>query len=108
MVESKGRKAAFLKEAVRTLGLSGVEVLPLRFEELPSDRHQTADLVTVRAVRVDAAVSAIAGQLLAPGGRLMQFQSTVEAPHLEQFELEKAVPILSTDPNSALLVYRRI
>ena len=55
MVESKTRKAAFLREVVRQLGLSGVRVEARRLEELLSDPslHEGADAVSIRAVRID-------------------------------------------------------
>jgi 16S rRNA (guanine527-N7)-methyltransferase len=55
MVESKMRKAAFLREAVRQLRLDGAEVQALRFEELLSKPklHESADVVTLRAVKVE-------------------------------------------------------
>lgn len=76
MVESKARKAAFLREAVRTLGLEGAEVLTGRFEEISQRRDLAAavDLVTVRAVRMDESVAGGAARLLAPGGHLFLFR----------------------------------
>jgi 16S rRNA (guanine527-N7)-methyltransferase len=55
LVESKTRKAVFLREALRELGLGRAEVETTRFEELLArpDLHEAMDLVTVRAVRVE-------------------------------------------------------
>ena len=55
MVEVKTRKAIFLREAVRTLGLKRAEVETARFEELlpRPELHEAQDLVTIRAVRVE-------------------------------------------------------
>ena len=75
MVESRSRKVAFLGEVVRRLGLEKAVALAERFEKLDSATAGTADLVTVRAVRVDSELLAIAGALLKPGGRLMIFTS---------------------------------
>jgi 16S rRNA (guanine527-N7)-methyltransferase len=47
LAESQGKKAAFLREAVRVLGLS-TEVWARRVESMPSDRR--FDSVTLRAV----------------------------------------------------------
>ena len=54
MVESKIRKGAFLREAVRKLKLANVRVESRRFEELLTDAsiHECCDVVTIRAVRV--------------------------------------------------------
>jgi 16S rRNA (guanine527-N7)-methyltransferase len=74
MVESKVRKAAFLSEAVRLLSLTDTRVENVRFEQL-ADRFEVgpAQLVTVRAVKANAALFESAGQLLSPGGRLLLF-----------------------------------
>jgi 16S rRNA (guanine527-N7)-methyltransferase len=49
MVESVKKKASFLRHIVRTLPLTGVEVLDKRMEELPEPYHSSFDLVTARA-----------------------------------------------------------
>jgi len=82
MVESKTRKAAFLREAVRALQLVGAAVEHSRFEEV-AEREATrgrADLVTVRAVRVDGGLLDATATLLAPGGRLFLFISDSARP----------------------------
>lgn len=55
MVESKTRKAAFLREVVRQLGLEQVRIEARRLEELLADTslHEAADVVSIRAVRID-------------------------------------------------------
>ena len=56
MVESRTRKAAFLREVVRRLALQETRVEACRFEELV-DREELAaqfDVVSLRAVRTDA------------------------------------------------------
>jgi 16S rRNA (guanine527-N7)-methyltransferase len=57
MVESKTRKSVFLQEAVRALELDAA-VSTARFEELLAkpELHESHDLVTIRAVRVEARV----------------------------------------------------
>jgi 16S rRNA (guanine527-N7)-methyltransferase len=75
LIESKGRKAAFLREAVRTLELDGVTVEHGRFEEFSSRPECAASLglVTLRAVRADPQLLASAARVLRPGGRLVVF-----------------------------------
>ena len=73
MVESRTRKAAFLREVVRTLNLADADVQSARFEDLESP--DLADIVTVRAVRVDAPLLAACHRVLRCGGKLMLFQS---------------------------------
>lgn len=63
MVEARERKAAFLREAVRRLRLSNTEVANARFEDLRGSTG-LADLVTVRAVRVDAELATFVSSLL--------------------------------------------
>ena len=66
LAESQGKKAAFLREAIRTLGLS-TQVHSARAETL----GRTFDLVTLRAVdRMEQAVQAAAA-LVSPGGWLV-------------------------------------
>jgi 16S rRNA (guanine527-N7)-methyltransferase len=73
LVESKTRKAAFLREVVRVLGLPGTDVANVRFEELQTKVDRTADLITVRAVRPDAALFDVSARLLKSGGHLLLF-----------------------------------
>ncbi len=74
MIESKGRKAAFLRETVRTLELSGVTVQSVRFEELVG-APAAVDLITLRAVRTDAELLALCRAALRPDGEMLLFQS---------------------------------
>jgi 16S rRNA (guanine527-N7)-methyltransferase len=71
MVESKERKGAFLREAARESGLPKANVLTARFEDLFLPRP--ADLITVRAVRLDAGLVSLIHRLLAQDGRLLVF-----------------------------------
>ena len=76
MVESRGRKAAFLREAMRELGIPGA-VESARFEDV-STRPQYAGqfgLLSVRAVRLDAAALESIAATLRPGGVAALFGS---------------------------------
>jgi len=77
MVEAKARKAAFLRDATRQLGLSNVEVANARFEELFTrpDLHEAADIVSVRAVRADRNLWNPVQAFLRPQGRVFWFAS---------------------------------
>ncbi len=77
LVEVKARKAAFLREACRTIALDDVVVEVCRFEELLSriDLHEAADLVTMRAVKADPSFWRGTQALLKPGGRVLWFRS---------------------------------
>jgi 16S rRNA (guanine527-N7)-methyltransferase len=77
MVESKTRKSAFLREAVRQLGLADVEVDTARAEELLTkpDLHESEDVVTIRAVRVEHALVVKLQAFLRTGGRILLFRA---------------------------------
>ncbi|WP_246120671.1 16S rRNA (guanine(527)-N(7))-methyltransferase RsmG [Luteimonas granuli] len=69
LVESNGKKARFLREAVRTLGLANVRVAESRAEAL--DMPGAFDAITARAMATLADLVTVGGHLLAPGGRLL-------------------------------------
>jgi 16S rRNA (guanine527-N7)-methyltransferase len=71
MIESNHKKATFLREVVRTLGLESVVVRTDRAEALGSDRGFTRpDFVTFRAVENFEKILNLAVTFLIPGGRL--------------------------------------
>ena len=69
LVESNGKKARFLREAVRTLGLANARVAETRAEAL--DEPGAYDLITARALDTLAGIIEVGGHLLKPGGRLL-------------------------------------
>ncbi|OFW28719.1 MAG: 16S rRNA (guanine(527)-N(7))-methyltransferase RsmG [Acidobacteria bacterium RIFCSPLOWO2_02_FULL_65_29] len=77
LVESVAKKTAFLREAVRELGLVQTEVLTARIEEVVP-RLRGADLVLIRGVRTDQPLATILAKLLKPGGRILRFGSASE------------------------------
>lgn len=76
MVESKVRKAVFLREAIRDLGLRTASVETSRFEELLTrpELHEGLDLVTIRAVRVEPRTLVGLQAFLKPQGLLFLFR----------------------------------
>ena len=66
LVESQNKKATFLREVVRALGVKDAEVYCGRAETW---KH-TANVVTTRAVEKFATILPIAARLVVPGGRL--------------------------------------
>jgi len=72
LVESKGRKAAFLREIARELHLAEVEVEVTRIESITSAYRLAgkADLVTVRAVRPSVDMFVAVRSLLRTEGRV--------------------------------------
>ena len=75
MVESRTRKAAFLSEAVRSLGLSDTAVEAERFEVVAANHPLggSVDLITVRAVRIDPALFGAIRSLLRLRGLVVLF-----------------------------------
>ena len=69
LVESNGKKARFLREAVRSLGLANARVAESRAEAV--DLPGAFDAITARAMATLADIIAVGGHLLAPGGRLL-------------------------------------
>lgn len=81
LAESQGKKAAFLREVVRTLGLKA-EVWANRVEAMPAER--VFDAVTLRAVDKMAAACRAAAERLAPGGRMIVFATRKTEESLEK------------------------
>ena len=81
MVEVKVRKCAFLREVLRQLALERGSVENCRLEELLSrtELHESADIVTVRAVRPDRRLLNAMQAFLRPGGRLFMFGAETSA-----------------------------
>ena len=81
MVESKGRKAAFLREAARAVELTAV-VENTRFESLAAEGRYAGqiDAVSVRAVRPDLETLSIAKAFLKPDGRIALFSPKAASP----------------------------
>lgn len=77
MVESKVRKSAFLREAIRTLELNA-DVQTHRYETLLAEpgMHEFADILSLRAVRVDLRTLVGLQAFLKPGGRMFLFRPT--------------------------------
>jgi 16S rRNA (guanine527-N7)-methyltransferase len=78
MVESKTRKSAFLREAVRHLNLTATSVETVRAEDLLTrpELHESQDLVSVRAVRVEPKLLTSIQAFLRLGGRILLFRTS--------------------------------
>jgi 16S rRNA (guanine527-N7)-methyltransferase len=96
LIESQEKKATFLREVVRALRLSGVEVRSSRAELVA----ETFEVVTLRAVERFDEVVGVAAALVRPGGRLVlligEDQVARAREALPDLKWENAVPI----PNS--------
>jgi 16S rRNA (guanine527-N7)-methyltransferase len=78
MVESKTRKSAFLREAVRHLNLVDTSVETVRAEDLLTrpELHESQDFVSVRAVRVEQKLLTSIQAFLKLGGRILFFRTS--------------------------------
>ena len=78
MVESKTRKSAFLREAIRHLNLTETSVETVRAEDLLTrpELHESQDLVSVRAVRVEPKLLTSIQAFLRRGGRILLFRTS--------------------------------
>jgi 16S rRNA (guanine527-N7)-methyltransferase len=75
MVEVKTRKSAFLREAIRQLGLHA-QVENARFEELLTrpELHERFDALSIRAVRIDPKALMTLQAFVRPGGVFLMFR----------------------------------
>lgn len=104
MVESRGRKAAFLREAARSLGVASVVVENARFEDV-AERGTYAgqmDVVSIRAVRTDLSTLMVAKAFLKPDGKVALFSPKAASPA----ELPDGLRVVHISPilNSSYLV----
>ena len=100
LADSRARKAAFLREAVRTLHLS-TEIWPHRVESMPAGR--TFDAVTLRAV--EDMPAAIAAAALRSTHKLL-ILSTLPVSLPSAFAVEDTLP-LPESRDAVLIVARR-
>ncbi|MFZ5607564.1 MAG: 16S rRNA (guanine(527)-N(7))-methyltransferase RsmG [Pseudomonadota bacterium] len=80
LVESNGKKARFLREAVRQLKLGNVQVAESRIEAFRPAAPFAA--ITARALATLPQILALGGHLLAPAGRLLAMKGVVPADEI--------------------------
>lgn len=78
LIESSIKKAAFLSEIVRELGLDDVQVFRGRMEEFPPDASQL-DFVTARALGMHPELLSWSRSHLSGGGRLLLWLGEADA-----------------------------
>ena len=102
LVEVRARKAAFLREAVRTLALTGARVEAVAFGALAGDSSlaKQVDVVTMRAVRADREIWTTIDALLAPRGQVLWLGGDPEAIETTTF-----APVAHED--AVLVIARR-
>lgn len=75
LVESNGKKARFLREAARQLGLGNVQVAESRIEAFRPGTH--FDAITARALATLPLILELGGHLPGPAGRLLAMKGVV-------------------------------
>jgi 16S rRNA (guanine527-N7)-methyltransferase len=94
LIESNQKKTAFLREVIRALALTDIDVFSGRAEDYPA---ATASLVTFRAVEHFEAALTAAGNLVLAGGRLALLVGQPQAARLHDlapaFDWAVAIPI---------------
>ncbi|TDI43184.1 MAG: hypothetical protein E2P02_11770 [Acidobacteria bacterium] len=103
LVEANGRKAIFLEEAVRTLGLERVRVHRGRYEAMES--LKSINLVTCRAVKLESKTRSRIVSSLSAGGRFLWFgaEKRLESARsdltlYEELNVHLPRPLLETNP----------
>ena len=94
LVESNGKKARFLREAVRQLQLGNVAVAESRIEAF--DAPGRFDAITARALATLPLILELGGHLLTPAGRLLAMKGTL--PTEEIAALPAGWQLLATHP----------
>jgi len=101
MVEVKTRKSAFLREVIRRLDVRDAVVETHLVQELLPrvELHEAADLVTVRAVRMDLALLGPLRSFLRPSGRVLWFGG-VKAPSEGAAIASAGLKVAQADPST--------
>jgi 16S rRNA (guanine527-N7)-methyltransferase len=113
MVEVKTRKSAFLREAVRHLGLDRTIVETSRYEELLArpELHEAFGVVSMRAVRVETSTLVTLQAFLAPRGEFFLFRSAsgpeVPAAVVPPLEWKATIPLVESLQSRLTIVTKR-
>lgn len=95
LVESNGKKAAFLRHVVRALSLGNVSVVQQRVEDYKPARGY--DTVVCRAFATANAAVHLAGHLCRPGGRMVLMKGRDPASELQDlpagFRVAEVAPV---------------
>ena len=85
LLEAVGKKAAFLAEVVRQLGLKRVEIVRQRWEEWRKGKSTGAvDFITLRGIGDQECIVADAAHLLGRGGRIILLVSALDAVRIAE------------------------
>jgi 16S rRNA (guanine527-N7)-methyltransferase len=93
MVEARAKKAAFLREVARELNLADVNVVNLRLEDWSPIFH-SAQLVTTRALRIDAKLLSLVRRFMSTDGQLFLFGTAPTSSLTDTFQEAKRVALV--------------
>jgi 16S rRNA (guanine527-N7)-methyltransferase len=103
LIESVGRKCAFMRRAIEAAGIANAEVVNARSEELAAGSAREAfDAVTARAVGRLSTLAELASPLLREGGTLVAWKGRRDED--EERELDRAAEPLAMEPQQVLAV----
>jgi len=102
LIESNHKKATFLKELIRALTLTDINIQTTRAEAVAPSSF---DVVTFRAVERFESVLTIASRLVGPGGRLALLIGSAQLPTAQSIlpGLVWSAPIAIPDSQSRIL-----
>ncbi|MCQ4165928.1 16S rRNA (guanine(527)-N(7))-methyltransferase RsmG [Tahibacter harae] len=109
LVDSNGKKARFLREAVRTLKLANVRVIEGRVQDVPGQ----FDCITARAFATLADMLNWAGGLLAEGGSWLAMKGRLQEEEIAAlpagFQIARILPLQvpGSEGERHLIVVRR-
>lgn len=106
MVEQRARKAAFLRHAIRALDLSHAAVAATRLESLAASAVPPVELLSMRAVRFDAALARVMARLTLPAATLLWFAPRPSSPLPEPWRIVATKQLLP-EPESTLLIVQK-
>jgi 16S rRNA (guanine527-N7)-methyltransferase len=105
LIESNAKKAAFLSECVRQIGIGGTEVYHGRFEDFPF-KATLFDFVTARALGAYPTLAKWSRAALAPGGKLVLWlgeRDSIEMSRDALFRWREPIPIPGSDRRTILV-----
>jgi len=103
LIESVGRKCAFMERAVAAAEISNAHVLDARSEEIAAgERRESYDAVTARAVGRLSTLAELASPLLREGGVMVGWKGKRDPD--EEAQLQRAAAELAMRPEEILAV----
>ncbi len=108
LIESNQKKFTFLREVIRSLSLTAIDVFGRRAEDYPP---ALAEVVTLRAVERFDAILPVAARLVAPSGRLAILIGRAQADSAmnltPNFNWSKPLPIPQSTSRILMIAHQR-